>query len=173
MALGHTVRTFEKYEVGQNCNGSCAGDTKRCGRYNAAIVNSAHDVDVWRPDLAIELHLNSGAAGRHGAFALVNESDTAALWALAFLGAYCAASPMEVFGQGTWQYTRPYAMCDAAKRWGRKWFLEHAAPATCIIECGFVSSALDSAYLMQDSAVLAAAGAAVAATEQVAQEDKC
>ena len=105
-ARGHVVRTFEKETPGQDCGGRCAPNPKQCGRYNAAIVNSAHEADKWRPDLAIELHANNGAPGRSGAFALCNESDLAASWALAFLGAWVSSTPLEVFGDGVWQYTR-------------------------------------------------------------------
>lgn len=168
IADGHQVRVFEKFEVGQDCRGACVADVRRCGRYAAATVNVCHEINRWGPSLAIEFHINNGTPGNHGAFAIVDGTNTklAANWAGRWLDAYTLAAPIEVFGQGVWTGRK------AEKRWGRKWFLEHSGPAAIIMECGFVSNATDAAYLQTDAAVEAAVMAATSATQGVVNESR-
>lgn len=155
---GHEAQVFEK-DMQRRCNGSCGGG--QCPRYAAAQVNVCGDIARWKPDLAVEWHLNNGVPGNHGCFALCSDA-AAEQWARAWLQHYTAHTPMQLFGDGVWT-----GAAAVRKRWGRKWFLEHAAPSAAIVECGFVSHATDAAFLQTSHATAACVEAAAHAAAEV------
>lgn len=145
--MGHDVEVSEKEWHGQITE----------GKYNLAQKTA---IDAMDPDaMAIEFHCDNGPPGMSGAKALVGNSVLAAAWAARWLKHYSSA--IAIASRGVWSGE------PRLRYYGKKYLLDHGPRHSVIIECGYASSATDSALLTDGNAAGAAIAAAHAATKEV------